>query len=81
MSEYGFVTPQMQRNTRALDLVVTALTAGVYLFISTMKMIPAGLVIHPARGETIAEEGEKRVKFALFLGGLLFAVIPKLLLS
>lgn len=84
MSKYGFVTPQLMRSTRNTDLVITALTAGVYLFIATMKMIPASLVVDPKReqdsSDASLQAGEKPIKFAMFIGGFLFAVVPKLLL-
>jgi zinc transporter ZupT len=85
MSKFGFVTPQLLRSMRGTDLVVTALTAGVYLFIAAMKMIPAGLTNESSssaleKSEQSTRGGEKTVKFVFFVTGFLAAVIPKLLL-
>lgn len=85
MSSFGYVTPHLLSTMQHADLVITALTAGVYLFIATLKMIPAGLSTDPASasGETTASsipQDEKLVRFALFVAGFAFAVVPKLVL-
>ena len=89
MSSFGYITPHLLSTMQHADLVVTALTAGVYLYIATLKMIPAGLSTDPASasGETTAPSipsipsDEKIVRFSLFVVGFLFAVVPKLLLQ
>lgn len=85
MSKYGVVTHGLLRSMQNTDFVISALTAGIYLFISSLKMIPASLAADGLRpsGSSLpsVEPSEKWVRFAMFTGGFLFAVVPKLLLG
>jgi hypothetical protein len=83
MSKYGFVTPRLLRSLRVTDHIVTALTAGVYLFIAAMKMIPASLADDRRDQARVAgvDVSEKWVRFSVFVGGFLFAVVPKMLIQ
>lgn len=89
MSKYGFVTANLLRSLQRTDLVITALAAGVYLYIATMKMIPAGVLTNteslqdstgPAASSSAFRNNEKAVKYVCFVVGFLAVVVPKLLL-
>lgn len=81
LSKYDFVSPPLLRSLGSTDLVITALSAGVYLYIATMKMIPAGLLQASAEEQrnVTSQQGLKALKFGLFAAGFLAAVLPKLL--
>jgi hypothetical protein len=63
------------------DLIVTALTAGVYLYTATMRLIPNALL----RGEPNLAGGgfiqTKAAKFACFLAGCALTIIPTVMIS
>lgn len=89
LSKSGHVTAKLLRSTSLTDLKITALTAGVYLYIACMKMIPAGLLTDSSTltssssssGSSSDMQGrEKIIKFGVFLLGFVCTVLPKLLL-
>ena len=82
MSAFGFVSVSLLRTLGKTDLVITALSAGVYLYIATIKMIPAGLLQASTeeQRDVTMQTSQKALKFGLFLSGFLVAVLPKLLL-
>lgn len=90
MSKFGLVTAGLLRSMQRTDLVITALAAGVYLYIATMKMIPAGVLTSveslqdsnagPASTSSIYKRNEKVAKYVCFVVGFLAVVVPKLLL-
>jgi hypothetical protein len=83
-SSFGWVPTRRLHTIRSVDMFVTALTAGVYLYIATMKMVPAG-VLTPTNKASVAARSDNRCsenvdKFVSFLGGFLCTVVPKLFL-